>query len=139
MVYYKVVRRSDRGRFLTSCLLNPENPFYRVYRENGVTKTVSNGMAFTTLEAAQKFSVWEPGASETEVWSCTGRRIPLPKRAFRCTVHFISDLKQIMAFMLYGKKVTGDSRYYVLDATGAFPQGAVRLRNLKLKEKMSRE
>ena len=123
MIYYKVVApREDK---LVSAMLLEENPFYRVYQENGKNKTVSNGMAFDDLETAKNFKSCH--VIQGQIWECSGKPISLPKRIFDSKSR---GYQKILDYVLYGKDF--------LDACkdSSFPSGSVRLKNLQLIRKV---
>jgi hypothetical protein len=137
MVYYKVVEQPRTSDELTSALLHTDNPFFRVYRKNGKNQIVKSGMAFTDLEDAKELcSKFDGLYGDFQIWTCTGKKVELPKRGF------VSDapgdyMRLILPFILYGKRIVGKEENWCFIADDAsFPQGTVRLRNLKLKERV---
>jgi hypothetical protein len=139
MTYYKVVRKVYHGK-LVSVVVQPEyTDFYRVYQLNEVNLKVPNGMAFDNFEAARRFCLEEGGGYNLEVWTCTGRKTSLP-----CCVFDLSALHgnatkalQILKRVLFHGGYLKDGEYWdVHYANYDFPKGTVRLRDLKLKEKV---
>ena len=138
MDYYKVVKVKN-AQERVSVVVNPlYTDFYRVYRKDGKNLKVKNGMAFDNLQAAINFMKEESKYITLEIWTCSGRKVPLPRMLFSLS-HEPTWPNEALKFL---KKVLfHGGRYQDGNGVGpawyGVPPGTVRLRDLKLKEKVS--
>jgi len=140
MTYYKVVKKVDHGK-LVSVIVRPEyTDFYRVYQLNEVNLKVPNGMAFDNFEAAHRFCLKEGEFSNNlEVWTCTGRKTSLPCYVFHLCELYDNTAKSLQILkrvLFHGGYLRYGEHRYMHYAIYDFPKGTVRLRDLKLKEKV---
>jgi hypothetical protein len=137
-MYYKVVKRNDNGELVSLDIDPAYTDFYRIYQKDNENLKVKNGMAFDNFQNALHFILNIKrffGPNELEIWSCIGTQINLPRQNFNlyCVSGNVNvpEMIQIMRSVLFhGKKSDR--------VNPPFPCGQVRLRNLKLKEKVQR-
>jgi hypothetical protein len=139
MKAYKIVKVEKNGsvKTLTSCRVNSTmDGYFKIYADNGVTKTVNRGLAFKTLEQAENWLAKFEYVSEYEIWECQGRQISLPKRFVNLWGWADKDTwDAIRSFLLYGRKAI-IGRCYDRIRHDSFPSGTVHLRDLKLTKRM---
>jgi hypothetical protein len=143
MAYYKVVRRLEDRR-LVSVIVNPVYlDFYRVYQTPyKANKKVKHGLAFDNLSDAKGFAEQEQRLTSDilEIWTCSGRKIRLPRLAFNLNVastNVTEALRILKKVLFHGGWVRWNEQDIIQQAHYSFPYGTVRLRDLKLKEKVS--